>query len=98
MQARVLTLPELLNFNPSLLNFTPSSTQPTPIPLSFSKQSILQIQAEMTSVKNPTIKWAQRSNLIYLTLEVGDMKVEELSVVDDSFKIRSVPSCSVLLA
>lgn len=44
-------------------------------------------------MKNPTIKWAQRSNLIYLTLEVGDMKVEELSVVDDSFKIRSVLLC-----
>jgi len=42
----------------------------------------------METTKNPTIKWAQRSNLIYLTLEVGDMKVEELSVVDDSFKIR----------
>jgi len=40
------------------------------------------------TVKHPIITWAQRSPHLYLSVEVDDMKVQELSVNEDSFKIR----------
>lgn len=42
----------------------------------------------MTSVvKHPSILWAQRAGQIFLTIEDGDLKVNELVCEDDKFKI-----------
>lgn len=40
------------------------------------------------TVKHPLILWAQRSPHIYLTIEVDDMKIENLSVEGDVFKLK----------
>jgi prostaglandin-E synthase len=40
------------------------------------------------SVKHPLILWAQRSPHVYLSAEVEDMEVEELSVDGDTFKVK----------
>jgi hypothetical protein len=40
------------------------------------------------TVKHPLVLWAQRTPHLYLTIEVGDMKISELAVHDDIFKIR----------
>lgn len=40
------------------------------------------------TVKHPTILWAQRSPHVYLAIEVEDMKITELSITEDSFKIK----------
>uniref|UniRef100_A0A915E6B9 CS domain-containing protein n=1 Tax=Ditylenchus dipsaci TaxID=166011 RepID=A0A915E6B9_9BILA len=40
------------------------------------------------AVKHPPILWAQRSSNLYLAVEVQDMKIEELKVHEDSFKIK----------
>uniref|UniRef100_A0A915CUM2 CS domain-containing protein n=1 Tax=Ditylenchus dipsaci TaxID=166011 RepID=A0A915CUM2_9BILA len=40
------------------------------------------------AVKHPPILWAQRSSNLYLAVELQDMKIEELKVHEDSFKIK----------
>jgi prostaglandin-E synthase len=47
------------------------------------------------TVKHPTIAWAQRSQHIYLSVEVDDMKIESLTVDDDSFKIKGTKGSDV---
>jgi len=47
------------------------------------------------TVKHPTITWAQRSPHIYLSVEVEDMKIESLTVDDDSFKIKGTKGSDV---
>ena len=44
----------------------------------------------MTSAvtKHPLILWAQRSPHLYLSVEVGDMKVDKLAIEEDKFTIR----------
>ncbi|KAI6187687.1 CS domain and HSP20-like chaperone domain-containing protein [Aphelenchoides besseyi] len=44
------------------------------------------------SMKHPTILWAQRDNLIFLTVEVEDMKIDELIVDGSKFYIRGTNS------
>ncbi|KAL3074988.1 hypothetical protein niasHS_014433 [Heterodera schachtii] len=39
-------------------------------------------------VKHPLVLWAQRSPNLYLAVEVGDMKIEELTIDHDKFKIK----------
>ncbi|KAI6220587.1 CS domain and HSP20-like chaperone domain-containing protein [Aphelenchoides fujianensis] len=41
-----------------------------------------------TAKKHPTILWAQRDNILFLTAEVEDMKIEELVVDGNKFLIR----------
>ena len=40
------------------------------------------------AVKHPMVLWAQRNNCIYLTIEVGDMKIEEFSIDGDKFHLK----------
>ncbi|KAI1728315.1 co-chaperone protein daf-41 [Ditylenchus destructor] len=40
------------------------------------------------TVKHPTTLWAQRTDHIYLSIEVEDMKISEMTVNEDSFKIK----------
>uniref|UniRef100_A0A915EGA5 CS domain-containing protein n=1 Tax=Ditylenchus dipsaci TaxID=166011 RepID=A0A915EGA5_9BILA len=40
------------------------------------------------AVKHPPILWAQRSSNLYMAVELQDMKIEELKVHEDSFKIK----------
>ncbi|KAI1731803.1 SGS domain-containing protein [Ditylenchus destructor] len=42
------------------------------------------------SVKHPLMLWAQRSSHIYLTLEVKDMKISEMSANGNKFKFRGI--------
>jgi prostaglandin-E synthase len=44
--------------------------------------------ASTTTVKHPSISWAQRSGLIYLSVEVVDTKVDKLAFVEDKFVFR----------
>jgi len=39
-------------------------------------------------IKHPLILWAQRSNNISIAVEVEDLKIDELKIQDDLFKIR----------
>ncbi|CAK5108943.1 unnamed protein product [Meloidogyne enterolobii] len=41
----------------------------------------------MTSIKHPSILWAQRVNQIFLTIEDGNLKINELVCEEDKFKI-----------
>jgi len=41
----------------------------------------------MTSTKHPSILWAQRVNQIFLTIEDGNLKINELVCEEDKFKI-----------
>lgn len=43
--------------------------------------------AQLTQ-RNPSILWAQRSKLIYLTVEVEDLKIEKLTVEGNKFIIK----------
>jgi len=38
--------------------------------------------------KHPMVLWAQRSGLVYLTIEVGDMKVEEFKIDGEKFYLK----------
>jgi len=39
-------------------------------------------------IKHPIVLWAQRTDLIYLTIEVGDMKVEEFKIEGKHFYLK----------
>jgi hypothetical protein len=38
--------------------------------------------------KHPLILWAQRDNVLFLTVEVEDMKIEKLVIEGNKFVIR----------
>ena len=46
--------------------------------------------AQQLTQRNPSILWAQRSKLIYLTVEVEDMKIEKLAVEENKFVLKGV--------
>lgn len=41
-----------------------------------------------STTKHPIILWAQRDALVYLTIEVDDMKIEKLEFKGDKFHIK----------
>jgi hypothetical protein len=43
---------------------------------------------EELPLKNPSVIWAQRLGLIYLTVEVEDMKVDELNCKANHFVLK----------
>ncbi|KAL7079754.1 hypothetical protein ACQ4LE_001815 [Meloidogyne hapla] len=41
-----------------------------------------------TSIKHPSILWAQRADQVFLTIEDGDLKINELLCEGEKFKIK----------
>ncbi|KAL7074060.1 hypothetical protein ACQ4LE_006514 [Meloidogyne hapla] len=39
-------------------------------------------------IKHPSILWAQRAGQVFLTIEDGDLKIDELYCEDDKFKLK----------
>lgn len=48
--------------------------------------SIIKTLTRIMSALHPTIKWAQRKDRIYLTLEVRDIENEKVELKEDSIK------------